>query len=69
MLLNGGKLAWGMQMGRIFKFMRKILTTERCLSLPRGYIHVYDNNIQTNTSLKLLGQLKPNLWSMVRKGQ
>ena len=32
-----------------------------------GYIHVYDHNIQT--SLKLLGQSKPNfMWSIVRKG-
>ena len=31
-----------------------------CLPLPQGYIHVYDHNIQTSSSLKPLGQLKPN---------
>ena len=42
----------------------------RGLSAPApGYIHVYDHNIQTST-LKLLGQLKPNfMWSIVRKGE
>ena len=41
----------------------------RGLSVPaRGYIHVYDYNIQTS-SLKLLGQSKPNLlWSILGKG-
>ena len=40
------------------------------LPLPLGYIHVYDNNIQTSSSLKLLGQSKPNfMWSIVRKGK
>ena len=41
-----------------------------CLPLPRGYIHVYDHNIQISSSLILLGQSKPNvMWSNVRKGQ
>ena len=32
------------------------------------YIHVYDHNDQTSSSLKPLGQLKPNfIWSIVRK--
>ena len=31
------------------------------LSVPaRGYIHVYDHNIQTSSPLKRLGQSKPN---------
>ena len=45
----------------------------RGLSVPvRGYIHVnlYDHNIQTPSSLKPLGQSKPNFrWSIVRKGE
>ena len=37
-----------------------------CLSLPKGYIHVYDHNIQTSSPLKPLGQSKPNfMWSIV----
>ena len=32
------------------------LTPGGCLPLPWGYIHVYDHNIQTSTSLKLLYQ-------------
>ena len=27
--------------------------------MPRGYIHVYDHNIQTSSSPKPLGQSKP----------
>ena len=46
-----------------------ILGPEGCLPLPRGYIHVYDHNIQTS-SLKPLGQSKPNfLWSILRKSE
>ena len=37
-------------MDRRFMFMRKILIPGGCLPLPRGYIHVYDHNIQTSTS-------------------
>ena len=38
------------------------------MPLPRGYIHVYDPNIQT-FSLKPLGQSKPKFtWIIVRKG-
>ena len=38
------------------------------LPLPWGYIHVYDHNIQTSSSLKPLGQSKPNfMWSILRK--
>ena len=55
MELNEGKLAWGMQMDRKFMFMKK-LTPGGCLPLPWGYIHVYDHNIQTSTSLKPLYQ-------------
>ena len=56
-------------MDRRFMFMRKPLILGGCLPLPQGYIHVYDHNIQTSTSLKLLGQLKPNfMWSIVKEG-
>ena len=48
-------------MDRRFMFMKKKLTPGGCLSLPRGYIDVYDHNIQTSSSLKPLSQLKPNL--------
>ena len=62
----GGGLAGSMQMARRFMFMKNILTPVGCLSLPRGYIHVYDHNIQTSSSLKPLGQLKPNfMWSII----
>ena len=37
-------------MDRRFMFMRKILIPGGCLPLRRGYIHVYDHNIQTSTS-------------------
>ena len=32
-----------------------------CLPLLQGYIHVYDHNIQTSSSLKPLGQIKAKL--------
>ena len=69
MLLNGGKLAGSMQMDRRFMIMKKVVL--RGLSAPvPGYIHVYDHNIQTCSSLKPLGQSKPNIkWSIVRKGE
>ena len=37
------------------------LSKDGCLPLPRGYIHVYDHNIQTSSPLKPLGQFKPNV--------
>ena len=55
-------------MDRKFMFMENNLTPGGCLPLPWGYIHVYDHNIQTSTSLKPLCQLKPNfMWSIVRE--
>ena len=47
-------------MDRRFVFMKKVYSGG-CLPLPRGYIHVYDHNIQTSSSLKPLGQSKPTL--------
>ena len=40
-----------------------------CLLLPRGYIDVFDHNIQTYSSLKLLGQLKPNFMRRYKKAK
>ena len=54
-------------MDRRFMFMRKTNDPGCCLSLPWGYVHVYDHNTETS-SLKLLGQIKPNcMLSIVRK--
>ena len=61
MELNGDKLAWTMQMVRIFICMKIKMSLEGFLPLPRGYIHVYGHNIQVSSSLKPLSQLKPNL--------
>ena len=45
------------------------MTSGGCLPLPRGYINVHDHNIETS-SLKLLGQLKPNfMWSIISLGK
>ena len=56
-------------MDRRFMFMEK-MSSGCCLPMPLGYIHVYDNNIQTSSSLKPHGQSKPNfMWSIVRKGE
>ena len=39
-----------------------------CLPPPLGNIHVYDHNIQTASSLKPLGQSKPNfMWSIIKR--
>ena len=57
-------------MDRRFMLMKRNLTPGGCLPLSRGYIHVYDHNIQTSTSLKPLGQLKPNfMLNIVWKGE
>ena len=64
---GGRKLAGSMQIDRRFMFMKK-KSLGGCLPLPRGYIHVYDHNIQTSSSLKSLGQSKPKFvehrWEM-----
>ena len=39
-----------------------------CLSLPRGYLHVYGHNIQTTSSLKPLGQSSQTLCAASGKG-
>ena len=47
----------------------KKLTPGGCLPLPRGHIHVYDHHFQRSSSLKPLGQSKPNfIWSLLGKG-
>ena len=56
----------GMSNGQKIYVYENILGPGGCLPLPRGYIHVYDHNIQTS-SLKPLGQSKPNfMWSILR---
>ena len=57
---------WEYANGQKIYVYGKNLTPGDCLPLPWGYIHVYDHNIQTSTSLKPLCQLKPNfMWSIV----
>ena len=54
---------------KIYGYEKK-LTSCGCLPLPRGYIQIYDHNIQTSSSLKQLGQSKPNIkWNIVMKGE
>ena len=53
-------------MDRRFMFMEKNVL--RGLSIPAPGL--YGQNVQTSSSLKLLGQSKPNfMWSIVRKGE
>ena len=66
-LFNGRKVARNEQMDRKFMFM-KIFWAQGVVCPCPGAIHLYDHNIQTSSSLKPLGQSKPNLmWSILRK--
>ena len=59
-------------MDRRFMVMKKMSSGGLSAPVPGLYIyvHVYDHNIQTSTSLKPLGQSKPNIkLSIVRKGE
>ena len=74
MHLNGKKwvkLTGNRQMDRRLMLMENLAPGGGgCLSLSRGYIHVYDHYIQTSSSLKPLGQSKPNfMWSILGKGE
>ena len=70
MSFNGRKLAMNEQNGQRIYAYDNILGPGVCLPLPRGYIHVYDQNIQTSSSLKPLGQSKPNfMWSILRQSE
>ena len=70
MLNNGKKLARNQQMDRLFMFMKIFWAQRVALPLPQGYVHVYDHNIQTSSSLKPLGRSKPNfMWSILRKNE
>ena len=41
-----------------------------CLPPPQGNIHVYYSDNQRSSSLKPLGQSKPNfIWRIIKKGQ
>ena len=67
MLLNGGggKLAGSMQMDRRVMVIKNCSQGVVC-PCPGAIYH----DIQTSSSLKLLGQSKPNIkWSIVRKGE
>ena len=67
MSFNGCKLTKNGQMDRRFMYM-KILGPRGCLPLGSDYIHLYDQNIQSSSSLKPLGQSKANfMWSILRK--
>ena len=69
MSFNDRKLARNEQMDTRFMFMKIFWAQGGCLPLSRGYINVYDQNIQISSSLKPLGQSKPNfMWSSLRKG-
>ena len=67
MSFYGGILAINEQMDRRFMFMKIFWAQGDGLPLPRGYIHVrvYDHNIQTSSSLKPLGQSKPNFMLII----
>ena len=69
MSLNGKNLLRMSKWQKMYVY-ENILGSEGCLPLPRGYIHVYDHNIQTSSSLKSHGQSKPNfMWSILRKSE
>ena len=55
MELNGGNLLGVCKWTEKLCLWKK-MTPGGCLPLPWGYIHVYDYNIQTSTSLKPLYQ-------------
>ena len=52
MSFNGKNLARNEQMDSSIQVYDNILGPEDCLPLPRGYIHVYDQNIQTSSEIK-----------------
>ena len=66
MSFNGKKLARNEQMDRRFMFM-KIFWAQRVVFPYPGAIYVYDHNIQTSSSLKPLGQSKPNFMGSILK--
>ena len=58
------------QMDRRFMLKIIFLGPGGCLPLSQGYINVYDQTIRTSSSLKPLGQSKPNfMWSILRKSE
>ena len=64
------KLAGNGQMDLRFLILKKIWNPGVCVPPPRGNLHAYYRNIQRYSSLKPLGQSKPNfMWSIVRKGE
>ena len=70
MSLNCKKLARNEQMDKIFMFMKIFWAQRVVCPMSRGYILVYYHDIQTSSSLKPLGQSKPNfMWSILRKSE
>ena len=64
------KLAGNGQMDLRLMILKKNWTPGVCLPPPRGNIHAYYSDIQISSSLKLLGQSKPNfMWSILRKSE
>ena len=62
------KLAGNGQMDLRLMIPKKFGPPGVCLPPPRGNIHVYYSDIERSSSLKLLGQSKPNFMrSIVRK--
>ena len=65
-----GKPCWKWANGQNIYVYENILAPVGCLPLPWGYIHVYDCNIQTSSTLKPLGQSKPDfIRSILEKGE
>ena len=65
------KLAGNRQMDlRLMILKKKNWTAGVCQPPPQGNIHVNYSDIQRSSSLKPLGQSKPNfLWSILRKSE
>ena len=56
-------------MDRQIMFMKINCPQGVVCTYPEFYIYAYDHNIQTPSTLKPLGQSKPNfMWNTVRKG-
>ena len=55
---NGGRCCKYVNGQNIYVYGK--MSSGGCLPPSLGYIHVYDHNIRTSSSLKPLGQSKPN---------
>ena len=66
------RLSWSCDQHHVIRFslgsQGELIVYLCCLSQPWGYIHVYDHHFQSCSSLKPLGQSKPNfMWSLLGK--